>query len=123
MSVSYRGSKPVMCIQELGPFRYIPLLVSLKSSLRSPCVFVKILRPCLIYFFFVTQFLSLVTHHSSLITLKYYICLAPSLTSHYSIFFTLFVDPILVTRCSIFFFQYPNSPNPVKKKKKKKRKN
>ena len=42
MSVSYRGSKPVMCIQELGPFGYIPLLVSLKPSPFSPCVCVKI---------------------------------------------------------------------------------
>ena len=40
-----------------------------------------------------------VTHHS-----KYLTYLEPSLTCHYSIFFTLFVGPIPVTRCSLFFF-------------------
>ena len=30
--------KHVLCIQELSPFRYISLLVSLKSSSFSPCV-------------------------------------------------------------------------------------
>ena len=74
MSVSYRGSKPVMCIQELGPFGYILLLVSLKSSLCSPCVFVKILRPCLIFFFFfhsisITRHSSLLTHYSKILCL------------------------------------------------------
>ena len=46
-----------------------------------------------------------VTHHSSLIThhLKYHVCLAPSLTSHRSIFFTLFVDPIPVTGAAFLF--------------------
>ena len=61
-----------------------------------------------------------VTHHSSLITLKYHVCLAPSLTFHHLIFFTVFVGLIPVTRCSFFFFffiNYPNSPNLVKKKK------
>ena len=38
MSVSYRGLKPVMCIQELDHFGYIPLLVSLKPYSLSPCV-------------------------------------------------------------------------------------
>ena len=55
------------------------------------------IRGYLDVFFFVTQFLSL-------ITLKYHVCLAPSLASHHSIFFTLFVGPIPVTRCSFFFF-------------------
>ena len=64
-------------------------------------------------------FLSLNSRYSSLITLKYHVCLAPLLTSHHSIFFTLFVGPIPVTRCSFFFLQYPNSPNLVEKKKKK----
>ena len=43
MSVSYRGLKPMLCIQnqELGLFGYIPLLVSLKPSLPHPlCVYV-----------------------------------------------------------------------------------
>ena len=63
-------------------------------------------RSCLVCFFF---------HHSSLITLN-----TTPIWHHYSIFFTLFVGPIPVTRCSFFFFfQYPNSPNLVKKKKKK----
>ena len=43
MSVNYRYLKPVLCIQELGPFGYTPLLVSLKPSTLSPCVCVKIL--------------------------------------------------------------------------------
>ena len=34
--------KLVLCIQELGPYKYIPLSVSLKFSLLSPCVHVKI---------------------------------------------------------------------------------
>ena len=42
-------------------------------------------------------FSSLNFHHSSLIILKYPTRLAPSLTCHHSIFFTLFVNPILVT--------------------------
>ena len=50
-----------------------------------------------------------------------YIRLAPSFNFHHSIFFTLFVSPIPVTHCRLFFCQYPNSPNLVKKKKKKKR--
>ena len=59
-------------------------------------------------------------YHLIFITLhvKYHVCLAPSLTSHHSIFFTLFVGPIPVTSAafSFFFFQYPNSLNPVEKK-------
>ena len=42
MSVSYRSLKFVLCIQELDPFGYIPLLVSLKPSLISPCVCVRV---------------------------------------------------------------------------------
>ena len=38
MSVSYRGLKHVLCIQDLGLFEYTPLLVSLKPSPLSPCV-------------------------------------------------------------------------------------
>ena len=65
----------------------------------------------------ITQFPSIFINH------PFHTHLAPSLTFHDSIFFTLFVGPITVTRCNFFFFfQYPNSPNPVKKKKKKKRK-
>ena len=44
MSVSYRGLKPVLCIKELDPFGYIPLLVFLKLAPLFPCVCVKILR-------------------------------------------------------------------------------
>ena len=52
-------------------------------------------------------FLSLSFCHSSLVILKYYVYLAPSLTSHYSIFFTLFMGLISVTRCIFFFFLVP----------------
>ena len=38
MSVSYRGLKSVLCIQELDPFGYTPLLVSLKPFPLFPCV-------------------------------------------------------------------------------------
>ena len=58
--------------------------------------------------FFITQFLSLITYHS-----KYPTRLAPSLICHHSIFFTLFMGPIPVTRCIFFFFS-------EKKKEKKK---
>ena len=42
MSVSYRGLKPMLCIQnqELGLFGYILLLVSLKPSPLTPYVYV-----------------------------------------------------------------------------------
>ena len=56
-----------------------------------------------------------VTHHS-----KYPTHLEPSLTCHYSIFFTLFVGPIPITWCSLFFF-FPVSLNLVKKEKEKKK--
>ena len=80
--------------------------------------------------FFVTQFSSLITHH-----LKYHVCLAPSLTSHHSIFFTLFVGPIPVTSAAFSFFFFstqthwtqwkkktkPEQTELVKKRKKKNR--
>ena len=59
---------------------------------------------------------SLNFRYSSLITLKYHIRLAPSLTCHHSIFFTLFVSPIPVIRC-IFFL----STQKGKKRKKEKK--
>ena len=63
--------------------------------------------------FFVTQFSSLITHH-----LKYHVCLAPSLTSHHSIFFTLFVGPIPVTGAAFsFFFSIPKLTESSEKKK------
>ena len=65
---------------------------------------------------FITQFSLLNFCHLSLITLKYYTCLAPSLSYHHLIFFTLFVDPISVTRCSFFLFFLPVPRNPKKKK-------
>ena len=52
----------------------------------------------------VTHHSLIITYHLSLITLKYHVCLAPSLTSHHSIFFTLFVGPIPVTLYNFFFF-------------------
>ena len=65
--------------------------------------------------FFVTQF-------PSLITLKYHTHLTSSLTCYHSIFFTLFVGPIPVTRC-IFFFLVPSTqkpePSEIKKNKNK----
>ena len=61
-------------------------------------------RSCLVCFFF---------HHSSLITLN-----TTPIWHHYSIFFTLFVGPIPVTRC-IFFFPVPKLTEPSEKKKKR----
>ena len=73
----------------------------------------------LVWFIFFGHSIS-VTHHSSLITLKYHVCLAPSLTSHHSIFFTLFVGPIPITRCRFSFFSsVPKLIEPSGKKKKK----
>ena len=58
-------------------------------------------------------FLSLNFRYSSLITLKYHTRSAPSLTCHHSIFFTLFVGPMLDTLiapnnslCLSFFFSF-----------------
>ena len=76
-------------------------------------------------FFFITQFPSLITHH-----FKYYTHLAPSLNFHHSIFFTLFVGPIPVTHCRLFFFctkkkkreKKPRTDQSERKKKKKKKK-
>ena len=66
----------------------------------------------------ITQFPLLIIHH-----LKYPIRLAPSLTCHHSIYFTLFVGPIPVTRCRffylfIYFFSIPKLTKSSKKKKK-----
>ena len=60
--------------------------------------------------------------HSISITLKYHVCLASSLTSHHSIFFTLFVGFIPVTWCkfSSFFSLVPKLTKTSEKKKKKK---
>ena len=75
----------------------------------------KELRHCLVFFFF--GHLIFVTHHLSLITLKYHVCLAPSLTSHHSIFFTLFVwSP----GAAFSFFSFaPKLTEPREKKKNK----
>ena len=54
---------------------------------------------------------SLITHYSSLITLN----ITP-VWHHHSIFFTLFVGPILVTRCNSFFL-VSKLTEPSKKKK------
>ena len=68
-------------------------------------------------FFFITQFPSLNFRHSSLIThhSKYYTRLALSLNFHHSIFFTLFVGPIPVTHCRLFFF-LPKLTEPSEKR-------
>ena len=42
INVSYKSLKSILCIQELGYFEYTPLLVSLKPSLLSPFMCVKI---------------------------------------------------------------------------------
>ena len=63
----------------------------------------------------VTQFSSLITHH-----LKYHVFLAPSPTSHHSIFFTLFVGSIFVTGATFFFFLVPKLIESSERKKKKK---
>ena len=58
-------------------------------------------------------------YHLIFITLhvKYHVCLAPSLTSHHSIFFTLFVGPIPVTSAAFsFFFFSTQTPKPSGKK-------
>ena len=61
---------------------------------------------------FITQFPSLITHHS-----KYQGCSVPSLSFHHSLFFTLFGGPTPVTvHLFFFFFQVPRNLNPVKKK-------
>ena len=75
------------------------------------------LRSCLASFFCLLNF-----HHSSLITYHsiFHTCLALSPNFHYSIFFILFVGPYLsagaVFYLFFFCFQYPNSPNLIKKK-------
>ena len=71
-------------------------------------------------------FSSLNFHHSISITrhLKYPTRLAPSLTCHHSIFFTLFVGLKPVTRCSFFLIQppVPKLTEPSEEKRKKERK-
>ena len=74
-------------------------------------------------FFFITQFpslnfrhSSLITHHSSLITLNTTPVWHHHSNFHHSIFFTLFVGPISVTHCRLFFF-LPKLTEPSEKKK------
>ena len=66
------------------------------------------------FVFFITQFSSLITHH-----FKNYTYLAPSINFYHSIFFTLFVGPITVTHCRLFFFFSLEKilTEPTKKKK------
>ena len=68
------------------------------------------------FFFFITQFPLLITLNTTPVW-------HPSLSYHHSIFFTLIVGPILVTRYSLFFFffsnQYPETRTRKEKKKKK----
>ena len=97
-----------LCVME------IELYNSVSTQYKQP------LSPCLDFFFLSFKFChsSLITYHSSFITLKYHVCLVSSLTFHHSIFFTLFVGPIPVTRCSFFFFSsVPKLTEPSEKKK------
>ena len=121
---------------ESNPYNPFLSYCPTKSGMKTTLVYtieLSNLRPCLVWYFSSLNF-----HHLSLITLKYYTCLAPSLSYHQSIFFTLFVGPITVTRCNFFFpprTQKPepnerrkekkssNHPNPVKEERKKKKKN
>ena len=80
--------------------------------LKNYKITLKLLGAVWIHFFghliSITHHSSLITHNLSLITLKYHVCLAPSLTSHHSIFFTLFVGPITITGATFFliFFNF-----------------
>ena len=60
-------------------------------------------------------------HHSIFVThhFKYYTRLAPSLNFHHSIFLTLFVGPIPITHCRLFFFFFFFSLEKKEKRKKK----
>ena len=71
---------------------------------------------------FINQFPSLNFRHSSLITHHFKILHPFGTWHHHSIFFTLFMSPIPVTRCSLFFFFFlvPRNPNQKGKKTKKK---
>ena len=82
------------------------------------------LRGCLDPFFSSLNFRHsiFIIYHSSLITLKYQGCLAPSLTYHHSIFFTLFVGHKLVTWCSFFFPPSTQKLEPSERRKGKKKK-
>ena len=72
-------------------------------------------RPCLVFFFFVTQFLQL-------ITLKYYVCLALSFTSHPSIYFhTIYGTHTCHSGQLFFFFSLVSKPTEPSEKKKKKK--
>ena len=81
---------------------------------RLPKIVIKNLRPCLDAFFSSLNF-----HHSSL-KIPYLFGTITHLSS-LNIFHTIYGPH---TCHSVhFFFQYPNSPNPVKKKKKKNTRN
>ena len=67
-------------------------------------------------FFFITQFPSLNFRHLSLITLNNTPVWHHHSNFHHSIFFTLFVGPISVTHCRLFFF-LPKLTEPSEKKK------
>ena len=79
-----------------------------------------ILRGCW-SLFFIAQFSSLITYYSSLINhhLKYSTRLPSSLNTHHSIFFTLFMGSIPVTRYSFFFSSTQTHRTYLIKKKKK----
>ena len=104
----------IFCLQ--GSLCFLFLIYCCKCHLGIFCVQGS-LGFVWFFFFSITQFPSLITHH-----FKYYTHLAPSLNFHHSIFFTLFVSPILVTQCSFFFSsQYPKTEPERKKRKKKPR--
>ena len=120
-----RWSNGIKFIQRIFSVKRFALLW--KYSLNKKNVFNMIvylftylgwkLGPCLVFFFFVTQFSSLITHHSKIP------CLFGTIThfSSLNIFHTIH-GPHTYHPVQFFFFffflQYPNSPNLVKKKKK-----
>ena len=117
-----------LCVHEI--FKNMSLggsLLGLLYHLRSVCLPItsigphkkmkSMLRSCLDPYFSLLNFRHsiFITHYLSLITLKYQGCLAPSLTCHHSIFFTLFMGLIPVTQCN-FFFPIPKLTELNKKK-------
>ena len=89
-------------------------MINLHSFFKNEQCMIKAL---LGFFFFITQFSSLNFLHSSLITLNTIPVWHPLLSYHHSIFFTLFVSLIPVTRYSFFiFFPVPRNPNQKGKK-------
>ena len=91
--------KRVGCDSVNKPGGPVNMLYIIQVKVQLVCKTLMNVQAFLDFFFFITHNSSLITHH-----LKYHTRLASSLTCHHSIFFTLFVGPIPVTRCSFFFF-------------------